>query len=315
MMKLSEFFNETGTKNIVINSDIDGFLSGMLLQNYYECKVVGFTNSKDAIWLSPDVKSIYDPVYIDIFVNNRETYCIDQHIVAYDVVHLDHILSYGTKLNPNLNMQKRTYLESFTDKYPFGTVHYLIALMKADAKEPKFNDITKMHEINGLDGNKYKICPGQVILRADDAFYTSLIKYKPNSRYWWNELKKYNSETINRLCNYLYSYGADKKRIDATQAYVENFFIKALKCTGKDGAFNRISDDGKTLKDEVLNYNTQISKIVGLDLNLPKEVKLYKGTPKIGACTKKTINEAVTYAFVFGPSRKEESFSFTIDIE
>ena len=314
-MKLSEFFEKAQTKDIVINTDIDGFLSGMILQRYYDCKIVGFTNSKDTIWLSPDVKSIYDPVYIDIFVNNRDTYCIDQHIVAYDRWHLEHILSYGTKLNPNLNMQKKTYLNEYAEKYPFGTVHFLIALMKLDAKEPEFNDISKPQVISGLDGEKYEITPGQLILRADDAFYTSLIKYKKNSRYWWNELKKYNSDTINRLCNYLDSYGMDRDCIKKTQTSVEKFFLDGLKCSGKDGAFYQISDDGKTLKDEVLNYNTQIGKIVGFELKLPKEVKVHRGTPKIEMCTKKNIRQAVTYAFIYGPQREQESFSFTIDID
>ena len=40
-MRLSEFFRNAGTKQIVINSDIDGFLSGMILQEYYGCEIVG----------------------------------------------------------------------------------------------------------------------------------------------------------------------------------------------------------------------------------------------------------------------------------
>ena len=48
-MRLSEFFNRAGTKKIVINSDIDGFLSGMILQKYYDCEIVGFSNSKESI--------------------------------------------------------------------------------------------------------------------------------------------------------------------------------------------------------------------------------------------------------------------------
>lgn len=31
-------------KNIVINTDIDGFLCGMVLQKYFDCNVVGFSN-------------------------------------------------------------------------------------------------------------------------------------------------------------------------------------------------------------------------------------------------------------------------------
>ena len=70
-MKLSEFFEKAQTKDIVINTDIDGFLSGMILQKYYGCRVVGFSNSSESIWLCPEIKSIYEPIYIDIFVKEQ----------------------------------------------------------------------------------------------------------------------------------------------------------------------------------------------------------------------------------------------------
>ena len=50
---LKELFSNN--KNIIINTDIDGFLSGMILQKYYGCKIVGFSNSRETIWVTPDV--------------------------------------------------------------------------------------------------------------------------------------------------------------------------------------------------------------------------------------------------------------------
>ena len=112
-MRLSEFFERANTKNIVINSDIDGFLSGMILQKYYGCEIVGFSNSNNAIWLSPEIHSIYEPVYIDIFVNHPNVFCIDQHIVAYDDAHLARIALDGTKMNPNIDICPKSYLGDF----------------------------------------------------------------------------------------------------------------------------------------------------------------------------------------------------------
>ena len=49
---LRELFESN--KNIVINSDIDGFLCGMVLQKYYGCRIVGFSDSRDKVWLIPE---------------------------------------------------------------------------------------------------------------------------------------------------------------------------------------------------------------------------------------------------------------------
>lgn len=38
---LKELFSKN--PNIIINTDIDGFLSGMILQTYLGCKIVGFS--------------------------------------------------------------------------------------------------------------------------------------------------------------------------------------------------------------------------------------------------------------------------------
>ena len=74
-MTLRELFAKN--KNIVINSDIDGMLSGMILQKYYGCKVVGFSNSWDCVWIDPQyenstVDAINKPVYIDLYRCHRD---------------------------------------------------------------------------------------------------------------------------------------------------------------------------------------------------------------------------------------------------
>lgn len=61
--KIKELFEKN--KNIVINSDIDGFLCGMILQKYFGCRVVEFSDSRDTVWLAPEVSDIDAPVYID----------------------------------------------------------------------------------------------------------------------------------------------------------------------------------------------------------------------------------------------------------
>lgn len=313
-MRLSEFFDRANTRDIVINSDIDGFLSGMILQEYYGCRVVGFSNSKESIWISPEIGSIYEPIYIDIFVNKIETYCIDQHIVAYDNAHLERIKAYGTKLNPNLDIMEKTYRDDYYRKYPFGTVHYLIALMKLDGIDVEFNELRQEYVVQGYDGREYRVCPGQIVLRADDALYSSLGKYADNASDWWAQLKNYNSRTIDLLYDYVYSV-CIKSNNKMYKDYMRDFFIGGLGCDGADGAFNTITcSDGKTLQGRVLNYNQVINDIVGMRLDLPQEVKQHKGIAIRGEYSPKRLGDAVTYAFVLGPTKSAESFSYTINI-
>ena len=312
-MKLSEFFEKAKTKDIVINTDIDGFLCGMILQKYYDCRVVGFSNSDDAIWLIPEIESIYKPVYIDIFVNKPEVFCIDQHIVAYDKSYLKRIVAWGSKMNPNLDLIEKTYTDDYYHKYPFGTVHYLIALMKLDGIDVAFNDLKKGYIVKGIDKKKYDITPGQVILRADDALYSSLGPYAENAKNWWSQLKTFQSKTIDDLYDYLYSTCKQSKNREYKD-HIGQMFKRGLGCDGIDGAFDQVTDrQGKLLK-RVADYNNIINTIIGIQMDLPQELKLYKGKPDRSAWSEEKQKKAVTYAFVLGPTKADKSFSFTIDI-
>ncbi len=306
-MKLSEYFEKANTKNIIINSDIDGFISGMLLQKYYNCKVVGFSNSKESIWMTPDIKSLDNPIYIDIYISKSSVFCIDQHIVAKDLDHLKRILAYGTKLNPNLDIAHKTFEDDYYRKYPFGTSHYLMAIMKQDGFDDFFDNLEQKYRILG----KYELCPAEIILRADDAMYSSLGRYEENAREWWGRLKSFNSNTIDELVNYLNK--CDKSKNFEYKQNIGEFFVSGLQCDGKDGAFETITkSDGKTLQDRIIKYNDILGKILGLKMDLPDAVEEYKGVACRGRCTEKALKDAYTYAFIYGPTKKECCFSYTI---
>lgn len=315
-MKLSEFFAKAGTKKIVINSDIDGFLSGMILQKYYGCEIVGFTNSKNSIWLTPEIASIYSPVYIDIFVNRPTTYSIDQHIVAYDDTQVRRLLAYGTKLNPNIDLSPRTYsgdlgeTADYFHKYPFGTVHYLITLMKQDGIDVEFNDLSKEYSIKTVFG-EYKTCPGQIILRADDALYSSLGPYEENAKTWWSHLSSFDSQTVRRLIAYMET--CDKSRNSEYKREIGKFFVDGLNCDGIDGAFDTVTCYGSTtIQNRILRYNEKINEIIGIKMKLPEELVEHKGRSNVTRYSEEIYNLAITYAFVRGPRNPGVSFSYTI---
>lgn len=313
-MKLSEFFDRAGTRKIVINTDIDGFLSGMLLKEYYQCEIVGFSNSKESIWVTPEIESVRSPIYIDIFINSPEVYCIDQHIVAKDDEHYERLRSYNTKMNPNLDIEKRVFTPwGYFNKYPFGTVHYLIALMKEDGHEVVMNDLYQKFTVHGSDGQNYTVTPGQLLLRADDALHTTLSSdYEKNAHEWWTRLGNFRSNTISRLVDYIHSL--DKSDNEEYKRNIGLLFRHGLNCDGIDGGFDRVTDRGScSLQNRVLRYNEVISRIMGIDLDLPRVLNERIGEVRRGEFKEENYRNAFTYAVVWGP-KNSQSLSYTIPI-
>lgn len=313
-MLLKELFEKN--KNIIINTDIDGFLCGMILQKYYGCKVVGFSNSRDTIWVSPEINDIYSPIYIDIFVNNPDVICIDQHIIAFNKQHHNKLVSYGTKINPNLD-RERTFVgdmqSDYFHKYPFGTVHYLITLMAKEGIEVELPDLYKNYNVKNFNINA-----GHIILRADDALFSTLGTYRENALDWWQYLNQSNSKAIKDLMNFIETCDFNKNK-----EYKENIatFFKLLGCDGIDGAFNTITDNHYILE-KVVKYIRIISKIMGMELTIPEYYFTYKGVYKIDKRNKISnmddilnSNSLYSYAFIFGPFSKNSNFSYTINMK
>lgn len=264
--------------DIIINTDIDGFLSGMILQKYYDCRIVGFSNSRDTIWVTPEVRSIYAPVYINLYVNRPDVVCIEQHIISYDRNHHDRIESFRSKLNPNLE-RGRTFMGDLTGdyfhKYPFGTVHYLLSLMAKEGIHVDLGDLNRSCCVN-LNGRRLVTCPGQVLLRADDALYSTLGPYRDNALDWWEWLDvNHQYPAINAIREYITTCDVAKAR-DYKQDI--GWFFKSLGCDGYDGAFTTITDPDIAMS--VLNAENLYS-----------------------------------YAFIFGPHSTMPNFSYTLDME
>lgn len=319
---LKELFSKN--PNIIINTDIDGFLCGMILQKYFGCRVVGFSNSRETIWVTPDVADIDKPIYIDLYVARKDVICIEQHIIAYDKNHHEELSSFGTKINPNLD-RKRTFIgdmeSDYYHKYPFGTVHYLIALMEKEGIQVKFPSLSRELTIDTPFGlNKtMKTCAGQVILRADDALYSTLSPYRENALDWWEWLDPYKEYySINRLREYI-----DECDIKLARTYKDKIgqFFKGLGCDGVDGAFQNVTDASGVLLDKVLKYRDAIETIVEYSLDLPTEYVIHKGKYAVQFCKPgydmKVLHadNLYSYAFIFGPRPKYPNFSFTLDMK
>lgn len=327
---LKELFDKN--KNIVINTDIDGVLSGLLLVKYYNCKIVGFTNSKDKVWLSEDADDLYGNVYIDMFVTDSNAICIDQHVVAVDQNHMDTIIRQKNKYSPQSEdpQNNRCFTtEGFKNKYPFGTFQFIIAQMEKEGISvslPNLEDIVPDSEI------KY----GDLLNRPDDAMKTTLFAYKRNAEFWWKWLEsKAPKGCISKLKSYLDSIANSSKNekeleqiVDEIKKKTKNYFGKNFNCKTSDGGFKDITDSDNVILKNIEDYINAIGTILGLkNINLPRKYNAHIGTycrtrwldifkPDFVNNYEVCGHKVFSYAFIYGPDNDSQTnFSFTIDMK
>lgn len=307
--------------NIIINTDIDGFLCGMLLQKYFGCKVVGFSNSKQSVWVDSSVKSIYDPVYVDLYVCNPDTVCIDQHIIGLDDKHNQELKSSGKKFNPNLERDNRSFLGDYWYKYPFATVHYLITLMENEGIMVELPDLFETFEY-GENERQQRMCLGYIFLRADDALHTSLSSYRDNATEWWNWLLEQsgNADSVRRLVDFVNKQEPGKS--ETIKRETGSFFTDFLGCDGKDGAFNAVTNDCGELLPKVERYIQYLQNKIGWSLDVPKTYCVHNGIFKKENITESfAINERIrtenifSYAFIYSRRSGYKNFSYTVNME
>ena len=345
---LKELFAKN--KNIIINTDIDGILSGIILVKYCNCQIVGFTNSKDCVWLADDFDDLYKHVYIDMFVTHDNTICIDQHIVALDDNHMKKILSLGCKYSPQNDDKDNLRLFTswgFKNKYPFGTLQYIIAQLESEGIKISLPDL------NSPVPNS-EITIGDIIHRADDAMKTSMYAYERNAKFWWDWLDskapegsiKVMKAYLDQLCqksdakvdaiptkdgkkHKKKDYTDQRsKDVDDIKAKTKEYFKSQFQCKTSDGDFNNITDKDNILLPNIEMYINSISTLFGVkDIRIPKHYNVHRGTGcrtrwldifKDDFLKNYTIcgHKIFSYAFIYGPDNDgQTNFSFTIDMK
>lgn len=305
---------------IVINTDIDGLLSGLLLHHYLGCEVVGFSNSWDCVWIDKNkLDSPYDGTYIDLFVSNPDVISIEQHIIAVNNEHLRLLKQNSNKINPNLERDRIfDNVNSYKLKYPFGTFHYLCALLEGEGLDIDLD----LDRVNG----PFKL--GDFITRADDALFNSYNQYRDNAWDWWDWLlqRSSNGKMTNRFIEYIkrfdiFSSEDNKKKIDAFCRSSPYYSEK------KDGEYKFIlAPDGTLLNGFMLfvRYLSVISGLSRFDLSA-------RFTPLIGRAQKefysKNYNDefiyrhtyqgesVFSYSFIRRPNSSLPNFSYTLQLK
>lgn len=246
-------------QDCIINTDIDGILTALLLQEALGWRVVGLCDSKDTVWIAADGEA--DPskaVFLDIFVARPSIRCIDQHIVAQDAAHAARLADIPTKLNPNLHRVRYASRDgkdprSYAWKYPFGSVHFIIACLEALGHSVALPP--KAAVVKGVD-------PLDLFLRADDAARTTAENYVANAQSWWAWLCGFGGPTTRAMAKRAQASTPEvaQKAHDALAVV----FRKKFGCHTNDGNFSRrLKKNGGSLDTVAEGYLERVAEWIG----------------------------------------------------
>jgi len=305
----------------IINTDLDGIFSGLILHNYLNWEIVGFCDSNESIWIDKNrVNDLQECTFIDIFVSLKNIKSIDQHIISVDDEHNESLSVNNNKLNPNL-INKRNFLpnDSYYKKYPFGTVHFIIAWLE------RYRITIDIDLHNSLNNYLYVI---DLLLRADDTFHTSTFsRYTENAKQWWQWLTDFsnNGKTIEILSSHINNYKS--KYVSRSSYKLKNIIADFLQndpfyCDSPDGGFKDEDSIGLNfLKPNIKKYISFLASNSGLKcFNLDFSFSLLKGKSVRTSLNSQQLNQLkngefhedlFSYAFVKS-SKKSGSFSYTL---
>lgn len=214
-------------RKCVINTDLDGLLSGMLLQEFLNWEVVGFSSccgkETDDLWLKEGCSALSDYVFVDLPVATPNIAIIDQHFVAFDDESVARFNNCDNKINPNI-MRGRVFTHNdYVRKYPFGAVHFILASLERLNLLPQ----TFVMDFNKRLGN-YDLA--DLFLRADRVIGNTC-SYTPNCLDWCNWIMEYGGNVSKSLFNLVKAEHAD--RLSKERCVEQD--LRQLGCNGLDG--------------------------------------------------------------------------------
>jgi len=248
LAKKAPWLREYGHK-MIIDSDLDGILSGVLLTWLWDWEIVGFYDTR-RLWLLSDHTNFLSGRYIfvdhDIYRHNIRS--IGHHMLQFSRnVPLPELTDSDAHVNPNL-MRGFNFEEHFDKKYPFATVHFLLCCYDA------WGDLQRRN---------YRI-PREflpLLLRPDSPLETAA-KFQTNVLEWldWLGGRDLDRESpIYPLCSILYHTPPRRLLEWGSQLgtkFQELGFGRTSQCTFKDPTSRQTWKRFKNL----LTWITEVSK-------------------------------------------------------
>lgn len=307
----------------IINTDLDGFLSGLLLHNFLGTEIVGFCDSGEYVWKKEGV-DWKDCTFIDMFVVPKDIPTLCNHMIAVDTEHAEDLFRNGSKMNPNVDVATRSFKESYTTKFSLATVHYIIAKLE-QFDHPLIEKINLRNTAQG-----YRCI--DVLLRADDVLNNTVHTYRENSLFWWGKMQDIASIRdrglfTKSLINYSNAIhrGDIRKDVERFNRLFGNFVKNRFNCDTPDGGYRGLNFGGTHLKGHTKSFVLFLSELLGLmPFPMTDELVVYKGEAHRTNLTTDDLEDIrygefrdqklFSYAFVCRPS-SENHFSYTVNLE
>jgi hypothetical protein len=154
-------------RRFVSTPDADGFLCGLVLSHALSWELVGFTTPED-LWLACDALpkgagalkpehalSAADIRFVGVNINRGYIRSIGHHVLQWSKGTNNSLLGNGyNALNPNI-LRGITWLD-FDGRYPYGTVHFLLAVLSAWSLLPDFKPCDEISALMMYAGSGFK---------------------------------------------------------------------------------------------------------------------------------------------------------------
>ena len=170
---------------VILSSDVDGLLSGLLVSTFLDWEIVGYYDSENL--LIKEGERAQDCIFLDVEIFREEIRSLGHHIIVFDKNQIPEDFNKKTNqlLNPNL-IRKYDKKSNYSQKYPFGTVHLLLKIL-------------------GIDNISEDVSP----LLFTDGVWNSYLKYNKNvlewadfldfnNQEWWRVLKKTSYQDVKK---------------------------------------------------------------------------------------------------------------------
>lgn len=247
MINLDDFCSIFSTKQkCIVNTDLDGILAGIILHNFLQWEIVGFSSCagspEDEIWLKDKNIDLKECIFVDLPVAQKNISAIDQHFVALNNDSIERYNDCKNKLNPNI-LRNRCYINKngkndYISKYPFGTFHFIIACLERKKLIPPHYNFNLYHKIENFD-------LADLILRADRVIGNTY-HYTKNCFDWANWMIDFGGNQTKKIFNIVKNEFETRYK---NEIYVQSK-LKKLGCIRADGDCSNLlrSKDYKSLQ-------------------------------------------------------------------
>ena len=184
-------------QKLIISPDSDGFLSSLLLMNYFNAKVVGYYDCK--VMLCEETVNPRECTFVDLDIFCQGIKSVGHHMVCFNKNKKpDNWHHYDNCIQVN-NLRDFDCQHNFQQKYPFATIHFLLSLLET---------------VKDIEIASEAIVP----LLFSDGVLNNLFGYPENCLEWFQWMKANNPSSL------LYNVFYKEVPFSSVMEQVKNFF-------------------------------------------------------------------------------------------